>query len=240
MNESALNKKKAGTPSPLRLRFSKTGSLQFISHLDLMRTMTRLLIRSGLKMWYSEGFNPRPKLVFALPLSVGAESVCELLDVRAYGEIDYDDLIRCLNESSTPELKFIEAYVPARKFKEIAFARYEITVCSQNLAKGCADAVTELFNSPIIVSKRTKSGDHDTDIVPFVRSLSVEFDADARELHVNTVLSASPDNYLNPEYIVEAIRRATGAPSDDDFTPGGDSYSILRMEILDSEGHIFR
>ncbi|HOQ13657.1 MAG TPA: TIGR03936 family radical SAM-associated protein [Bacillota bacterium] len=240
MNESVLNERKAETPSTLRIRFSKTGSLQFISHLDLMRTMMRLLIRSGLKMWYSEGFNPHPKLVFALPLSIGAESVCELLDVRVYGDIDCEDLIRRLNEASTPELKFIEAYVPERKFKDIAYARYEITVYSQNLKKGCDNAMTELFRSPVIVSKRTKSGDHDTDIVPFVRSLSVEFDADTHELHVNTVLSAAPDNYLNPEYIVEAIRRATGAPSDEDFTPGGDSYSILRTEMLDSEGQIFR
>jgi len=240
VNEISLNEKKVKTPSPLRIRFLKTGSLQFISHLDLMKTMTRLLIRSGLKMWYSEGFNPHPKLVFALPLSVGVESVCELLDVRVYGDIDYENLIRRLNESSTPELKFIEAYVPKRKFKEIAYARYKITVYSQNLTEGCADAVTKLFRSPIIVSKRKKSGDHDTDIVPFVRSLSAKFDAGAHELCVNTVLSASPDNYLNPEYIVEAIRRATGAPSDEDFTPGGDSYRILRTEMLDSKGQMFK
>ena len=56
-------------PIPIRAKFYKVGSLQFISHLDLMRTMTRNMVRAGIPAWYSQGFNPRLKLTFSLPLS---------------------------------------------------------------------------------------------------------------------------------------------------------------------------
>ena len=65
----------------LRLRFSKTGRAKYISHLDLMATMRRALLRAGLNLEYSKGFNPHPYMSVALPLPVGNGSICELMDV---------------------------------------------------------------------------------------------------------------------------------------------------------------
>ncbi|MBQ0092066.1 MAG: TIGR03936 family radical SAM-associated protein, partial [Clostridiales bacterium] len=62
--------------------FEKTGNLRYISHLDLQRAFTRLLLRSGLPVVFSEGFNPHPKLTFAQPLSIFQESVCEIAEFR--------------------------------------------------------------------------------------------------------------------------------------------------------------
>ncbi|MBR0161183.1 MAG: DUF2344 domain-containing protein, partial [Oscillospiraceae bacterium] len=64
----------------LRLRFEKTGRAVWISHLDLMTTMQRAFSRAGYELQYSEGFNPHPLISILLPLSVGAGSVCELMD----------------------------------------------------------------------------------------------------------------------------------------------------------------
>ena len=64
----------------LRLRFCKTGKAKFISHLDLIATMRRALLRSGIRLVYSEGFNPHPYISSAIPLSVGCGSLCEALD----------------------------------------------------------------------------------------------------------------------------------------------------------------
>ncbi len=63
-----------------RLLFSKTGRARYISHLDLMRTFQRVFLRAGIRLRHTEGFNPHPYMVFALPLPVGCESDCELLD----------------------------------------------------------------------------------------------------------------------------------------------------------------
>ena len=59
----------------VRLVFSKTGRARYISHLDLNRTMARVLRRAGIPLWYTEGFNKHPYITFAAPLSLGCESL---------------------------------------------------------------------------------------------------------------------------------------------------------------------
>ena len=69
-----------------RLLFEKTGSAVWMSHLDLMRLFQRAFKRAELPLTHTQGFNPRPSVSIALPLSVGVESVCELLDFDLEGE----------------------------------------------------------------------------------------------------------------------------------------------------------
>ena len=69
-------------PKTVRIRFRKVGDLQYISHLDLQRTFSRILVRAKIPMWYTKGFNPHAKVIFGLPLSVGTESECEFIDLR--------------------------------------------------------------------------------------------------------------------------------------------------------------
>ena len=63
-----------------RMLFEKTGDSVWISHLDLMRVFQRAFRRAGLLLKHSQGFTPRAIVSIALPLSVGMESQCELLD----------------------------------------------------------------------------------------------------------------------------------------------------------------
>ena len=60
----------------------------YISHLDLLRTFQRVFLRQGIVLRHSQGFHPHPILSFALPLSVGQESVCELLDLETVEDLD--------------------------------------------------------------------------------------------------------------------------------------------------------
>ena len=63
-----------------RALFEKTGTAAYISHLDLMRLFQRSFKRAGLPLTHTKGFNPRPSVSIALPMSLGVESVCELLE----------------------------------------------------------------------------------------------------------------------------------------------------------------
>ena len=92
------------------MKFKKVGSLQYISHLDLVRTMHKIIIRSKLPLWYTEGFNPKPKMIFAAPLSIGTESVCEFMDVRLIDDIPAEEAMARLNSNMTDEMQVIEAY----------------------------------------------------------------------------------------------------------------------------------
>jgi radical SAM-linked protein len=65
----------------LRVRFRRGEELKYISHLDLMRLWQRALNRAGLRLAYSEGFNPHPRLSLAAPLALGVTSQAELMDI---------------------------------------------------------------------------------------------------------------------------------------------------------------
>ncbi len=82
--------------------FKKLGNIRFISHLDLQRLMRRAIKRGGLKIKYSQGFNPHAKLGMALPLGLGYESEAELMEIEFDDEYSLKYIYDALN-SNTPE-----------------------------------------------------------------------------------------------------------------------------------------
>ena len=83
--------------------FEKRGILRYISHLDLQRAMTRLLLRTDLPIVFSEGFNPHPKLTFAQPLSIFQESVCEIAVFRMDGPPPEEKTLEALRRQGLME-----------------------------------------------------------------------------------------------------------------------------------------
>ena len=218
-------------PRPLRIRFRKTGDLQYISHLDLQRTFARVLVRAGLPLWYTKGFNPHIKMVFGLPLSVGVESECEFLDIRIERDMPEEEIKARLNGEVTNELAVAAVYRPERKFTDIAFAEYEYTVAAPGVAAAC-DHVRELFDGrPLVVIKHSKSGDRETDIRPLIRRVSVE--PCEGGLSMVAVLSAGESGYLNPEYLITVLREQAGFLTGDPLT---ERYRILRRRVLLADG----
>lgn len=217
--------------TPIRIKFTKTGALQYISHLDLHRTFSRLLVRRSVPVWYSEGFTPHPRLVFATPLSVGAESLCEYMDVYVNGsadEIDPDVIRWKLGKSDIDGLEIKEVYIPKNKFSTITHSDYTIKIttagASDSLAAKCEET---LKTSPLVVLKRTKSGEKDVDISSQIKSASVSFDG--VHLVINCRLSADSATFLNPEYLVKVLKEKCGILSGDVLT---EEYSILRTAVL--------
>lgn len=194
----------------VRVKFTKTGSLQFISHLDLMRTVVRLMLRAEIPVAMTEGFNPHPKISFVLPLSVGTQSECEYLDFKITRDIGYSSIIGRMNAQSVPGLTFLQASTPIHKCGEVAYAVYDIV----SEEEYDADA---LFSQPIVVTKHTKSGkDKETDIRQQIRAWKKEGNT------LTVTLAASSADYLNPEYLVTAI--------------GLVNYDIIRKKVLLADG----
>jgi radical SAM-linked protein len=65
----------------LRVRFSRGEEIKYISHLDLLRLWQRALVRAGIPLAYSEGFNPHPRMSLAVPLALGVTAEAELMDI---------------------------------------------------------------------------------------------------------------------------------------------------------------
>ena len=213
------------TPINLRIKFKKVGDLQYISHLDLVRTMQKIIVRAKLPLWYTEGFNPKPKMVFATPLSIGTESVTEFLDIRLSEHIDPEEAKRRLNENMTDEMQVLEAYYPTLKQTDLKWMSYTITVRTA----GADDAVAERCNyalksEKIEIMKKGKKGETLADIKPLIKSASAVFCRG--EIIISCILSADPSAFLNPEHIIKYLRAECGMLSGENLLSEG--YSIMR------------
>lgn len=213
-------------PKIVRIKFCKKGNLQFISHLDLQRTFHRILVRAGIPMWYTKGFNPHAKLVFGAPLSVGCESMCEMADLKIERKISFEEIKAQLNSQLTDEMYILDVYKPERKFADIAYADYTITISGEKCNKEIADKIEALFSAPVNMIKKTKSGEKEVDITKFIKKISVEYNG---KIVINTVLSTGSTENLNPEYLISAIREHVGILSKDSVS---EFYTIMRNRFL--------
>lgn len=221
----------------LRIRFKKLGRLQYISHLDLVRTMSKILVRAKLPMWYTEGFNPKPKMIFAAPLSIGAESMCEFLDVRLVKKLPPKDVIEILNKNMTSEMQVLEAYYPTEKFTELKWLKYVMKVKSNMDSTLLAEKCNEIFaKEEIFVLKKTKSGEQTVDIKPLIHSATARAEGELAVLDLT--LSADQSKFLNPEYVADVLRDNLGILADE--TIATEYYTILRVSAHKDDMTEFR
>ena len=221
-----------------RLKFKKVGDLQYISHLDLQRTFNRVIKRSGIPVWYTQGFNPHMKLVFSSPLSIGSESVCEYLDLSMQGEISCAEIMERLNRELTHELCIVDAYVAERKFADIAWADYTCEIFCEGASAELAAASEKLLStSPLNMIKTTKSGEKEIDIVSLIKKVNVSYDDARGVLVMKARLSATSTNFLNPEMLISALKRELQILSGD---PSREWYTIMREALLDEKEELFK
>ena len=217
-------------PRNIRLKFCKVGTLQYISHLDLQRTFNRIINRACLPVWYTKGFNPHIKLVFSTPLSVGTQSVCEYLDIKIDREMSADEIKERLNREMTDEFYIIDAYLPKSDFSEICWASYNMSIKTEAAGEDLANEVQKaLTESSIILTKRSKAGDKEIDIVPLIKSVSTRFNEESGEIEIVSVVKASSVEYLNPEMIITGLKNKLGILSAD---PTEEYYTIMRTALF--------
>lgn len=219
----------------VRLRFHKRGSLTYIAHLDLVRTLTKAIARAGIPVRYSEGFNPHPRLSFSSAMSIGLESDCEFLDIRLTKTVDPMLLMQAFNEALTAELRATEAYLPETKFTDIAYSSYEIRILTDGASPSLLEHVRQALAGPVVVFKRSKSGDKDTDISDGIRTASVTLEDGM--LVLKTVLKADNAGFINPEYLVTHLKNTCGILAGD---PTKERYSVLRTGLFTADMTPFR
>ena len=217
----------------VRIKFRKVGDLQYISHLDLQRTIARVLVRANIPMWYTQGFNPHAKVVFGLPLSVGTESECEFIDLRVDRNIPCEDVKNLLNRELTNEMQVLDAYEPTAKFADIAWARYEINLNFAGADAEMAEKLQSLFTtSPLLVMKKSKSGEKEVDLTHLIRELNTACTEDGK-ITITAILRAGNTENLNPEMLISAAKERLGILSGN---PTKESYSILRTNVYTDDG----
>lgn len=217
----------------LRLIFTKEGRAVYISHLDLLRTFQRVFLRQGLVLRHSQGFHPHPLLSFALPLSVGQASECEVLDFEVNEDMDGGSLPEALNRFMPEGVRVSACYVPIRPVRELAALRCRVELFYDGgvPAEAAEHIRSLLLGERVVIQKRTKRKFMaDIDIRPMLHSLEIV--EEPCLLRLETVTAAQNPG-LNPALLAAAVE--THLPQ---LAP--DFVRIRRLEVLDGEGNAFR
>ena len=217
-----------------RLLFEKTGTAIYISHLDLMRLFQRAFKRAGLPLTHTQGYNPRPSVSIALPLSVGVESGCELLDFDLYGEkIPNEEIHQRLNDALVSGVKVLSVYDEGRKIKHLAYLDCQVTLeYDQGVPADAQERIAALFAQPeVVVEKKSKNGIKEENIIPMIRRMDVA-EADGNTLTLSALICCQNPT-LNPMQLAAAIEKYLP-----DCKP--DFLRCRRVEVYDTENKIFR
>ena len=217
-----------------RALFEKTGNAIYISHLDLMRVFQRAFKRAGLPLTHTKGFNPRPSVSIALPLSLGVSSRCELLDFGLEGEkVPNDQILERLNACLTEGVRVLEVYDSGAKIGKLAYLDCIVDLeYDQDLPEDAQDQIRSLFSGEeIIVEKKGKNGVTEQNIIPMIRSLTVQ-QPGSREISLKALVCCQNPT-LNPMQLSAAIEKYLP-----DLAP---AFAVCsRVEIYDTENNVFR
>ena len=206
------------------IKFTKGEEIKFISHLDLMRTIQRIIKRSGLQVEYSKGFNPHMALSLAQPLSVGVYSDGEYLDLVLVEEMKCEDVINALNEAAPPTIKFLHANAVKiienvkRLPQAMALldgARYTIKVklnSEENVEQEIQDVLKE---AKWEIVKKSKKGEKLTDIKPLVKEF--KFWIKDGELIINTLVATGSRENLSADLLVNYLKEKVENINKDSF-----------------------
>lgn len=217
-----------------RALFEKNGMAAYISHLDLMRLFQRSFKRAGLPLTHTKGFNPRPSVSIALPMSLGVESVCELLDFELEDtHFTCEEIRDRLNRNLTEGVRILEVYDNGAKLKHLAYLSCDLTLeYDGGIPADAQTRLCALFALPeLIVEKKGKNGITRQNIVPMIQEIHIEA-MNANELQIHAQICCQNPT-LNPSQLIAAI-----AKYQPELAP--DFVRICRREIYNTEKQIFR
>jgi len=218
-----------------RMRFSRQGPARFISHLDMMHTMQRAFARSGLPVWFTEGFNPHAYVSLLLPLPTGFESGYEIMDFRLTEQLLPGRIADMLSPALPPGIAVKEIYLPEMGPRDIGFAGFDVTLYTEG-EEGAALAprIDQLLGAggPLMTVKKARPSKpaENVDVRDFIASCGTDLNPEG--LAVIKLVLAAGGRSLSPVYVVQALKER-----------GADrivAAKYTRTAIFDRNGALFR
>lgn len=142
-------------------KYSKTGNLKYISHLDVLRFIQRAVKRAGINARYSEGFNPHMKTSFGFPLSLGTESIGEYFELELNENISPEEFVERMNAVMPKEMQILKScYTDESQslMARCAYAQYIIGIESENLDMDRLNGLLkEMLETGVVYSRQKKN-----------------------------------------------------------------------------------
>lgn len=198
----------------VRIWFEKKGMIRYISHLDLMRTVTRAVRRSEIPLWYTEGFNPHPYMTFSLPLSLGTESECESMDIKIEGNITDGEIFEKLKAVMPDGINVTAVTEPVFDPKEIAYGEFTLDFDGEFDREKTKEAIRNLLSQDeIIIRKPGKKGHKkvmkELDLKPLIFEPEISDTENGVRLFVR--LPAGSKTNVNPSLLADLIQKEAGS-----------------------------
>ncbi len=215
-------------------KYSKTGYLKYISHLDVLRFIQRSVKRAGINAKYSEGFNPHMKTSFGYPLSLGTESIGEYFELELNESIDLDLFVNKMNSVMPNEMQVIKAGISEYSeslMKRCEFAQYLINIESNTIDENkLNEFLAEMLSQGVIYNRQKKNKKNkliskELNTKELIEFLKAERVSD-KKLKVMAVFKTRETGSMKVEEMMKLIIEK-GFPTD--------YYSIMKIDALDKE-----
>lgn len=201
----------------VRIKYTKSGSMKFIGHLDVMRYFQKAVKRAGFDIAYSQGYSPHQLMSFAAPLALGVTSEGEYFEAEFNSLVSSEEFVRRFNEQMVDGMSVNDVILlpdDAKKAMSIVCASdYLITIHDKDEAdflstrQKLLQAVDSLLShNTIEVFRKTKKQEKIEDIKPGILNLSVQ------DRKIYMLLATGSEYNLKPDSVMEAICKEADVP----------------------------
>jgi radical SAM-linked protein len=214
----------ADLPAKVRIRFRKGGDLRFLSHHDLMRTFERMLRRARLPFRNTQGFHPKPRLVFALSLPLGVVGVEEVVELELNHPVPAEEVLAGLVGQAPPGLAILSVRpIEFRAGAQVRQLCYRVPLPGDAVEPTRCRAA-EVLAAPECWIDRTRPEARRLNLRASLRDLRVVTDAASAALEMD--LCPTPAGTARPEEVL----RLLGLES---LTDAGAVLERSRLELID-------
>ncbi|MBP5385701.1 MAG: DUF2344 domain-containing protein [Lachnospiraceae bacterium] len=185
----------------VRMKFSKTGSVKYIGHLDIMRYFQKLMRRSGIPIAYSAGMSPHQIMSFALPLGIGDESLGEYADIELTRSVISTEALNILDAQSVPGIKILSFKMlpdgALNAMASVEAADYEIVLQNNRIPDLASKLSSFMEQEQILTIKKTKKSEREIDLKQFVFHYESTDDTILVRLKCGSVDNTKPELFMD-------------------------------------------
>lgn len=191
------------------LKFEKTSTSALVAHVDTLRAVIYIFRRAGVKVAYSQGFNPHMELGFSAPIALGTESVAEYVSAKAELE---PNILERLNSFSQQGIKFTKVFVKDINLAaKLDSAKYIVT------AAGIGNVVEQILADNYSITYTEKGQSVTKEVASKILS-ATRIDDD----HAELILKVGNEN-LRPDRVVCHLMNVNALQGD---------YTIVKTEMF--------
>jgi radical SAM-linked protein len=181
----------------VRIRFRKAGDLRLVSHHDLMRCWERMLRRAELPFHSTAGFNPKPRLVFALSLALGIVGCEEVAELELDADLPPEEIKDRLARQAPAGLDILRVErIDPKTTAHVARVTYRIQVARDSVAEVVKERIASLSGTAEVWVERKHPQPRRVNVRPYIDTMRLSPESLEMDLWVTPNGTARPDELL--------------------------------------------